>query len=87
MILPRTRLFRSLMIATIWLGLWSSSAYAHGGIAGPDELGPPVIISAILGFGGYWTVILWPSRKSKDDRNKGQRRPQRKPTRRSVTAI
>ena len=40
-----------------------SSADAHGGMAGPDELGPPVFTSAVLGIGGYWLVMLWPSRR------------------------
>ena len=66
---------RSLIVAAIWLGLWCSSAHAHGGIAGPDELGPPVITAAVLGIGGYWTVVLWPSRKNTGPRSKAPRRP------------
>ena len=37
---------RITIVALVWLGLAASAAHAHGGIAGPDELGPPVIISA-----------------------------------------
>jgi hypothetical protein len=57
------RPLKCLVIAAVWLTLWYSVASAHGGIAGPDELGPPVIASAILGIGGYWTVMLWPTRR------------------------
>jgi hypothetical protein len=70
---------RSVVVAAIWLGLSHSSAYAHGGIAGPDELGPPVITAVALGLGGYWTVMLWPSRKNF--------RPGLKQTRRSQTRL
>jgi hypothetical protein len=65
-----TKFFRSVIIAAILLGLWYSSAEAHGGIAGPDELGPPVITAAALGIAGYWTVMLWPSGKSRRRRSK-----------------
>jgi hypothetical protein len=51
------------MVALLWSGLFAARAYAHGGIAGPDELGPPVITSAVLGIGGYWLMLLWPSRR------------------------
>jgi len=72
--------FRRVLVAALWLMLWYSSASAHGGMAGPDELGPPVIISTILGIGGYWTVMLWPSRKSVVNGKKSLRR---QPLRRS----
>jgi hypothetical protein len=70
---------RTLIIAAVWVALFSSSAFAHGGIAGPDELGPPVITSAILGIVGYWTVMLWPTRRDKGRSNgkKAVRRPVR----------
>ena len=61
--LTSTTAFRSTMIAVIWVALWYSKASAHGGIAGPDELGPPVITAAVLGVAGYWTVMLWPARR------------------------
>jgi hypothetical protein len=80
----RTKLLRSVVIAAIWLGLWYSSASAHGGIAGPDELGPPVITATALGIAGYWTVMLWPARKSTRPRDKGPRRPHNKLNRRSA---
>jgi hypothetical protein len=57
---------RITIVALVWLGLAASSAHAHGGIAGPDELGPPVIISVIIGIVCYYTMTLWPSRRSRD---------------------
>lgn len=54
---------RAAMIALLWTSVFAASAYAHGGIAGPDELGPPVITSAVLGIGGYWLMMLWPLRR------------------------
>jgi hypothetical protein len=57
---------RTALVALAWLGLSATAAHAHGGIAGPDELGPPVIISVIIGIVCYWTVILWPSRNQRD---------------------
>jgi hypothetical protein len=62
----RSRLSRSGIIAALWLTAAASSAHAHGGIAGPDELGPPVIISTVLGIACYWTVVLWPSRRGRN---------------------
>jgi len=63
--MPRnSKLARGAIIAGAWLMLWCPAAYAHGGIAGPDELGPPVITSAILGIACYWAVMLWPSRRN-----------------------
>ncbi|MFZ1121112.1 MAG: hypothetical protein WAN81_12870 [Candidatus Binataceae bacterium] len=55
--------FRAVMVALLWSSLFAARAYAHGGIAGPDELGPPVITSAVLGIGGYWLMLMWPSRR------------------------
>lgn len=40
-------------------------AYAHG--MGPEEIGPPIVTSGLLGFAGYWVVMLWPSAKKKAD--------------------
>ena len=68
--------FRALIVALIATGLCSARAWAHGGIAGPDELGPPVITSAVLGIGGYWLMQLWPSRRRTAVDNK-KRRPMR----------
>jgi hypothetical protein len=54
------------IVASVWLGLFATVAHAHGGIAGPDELGPPVITSTLLGIACYWVVILWPSGRRRD---------------------
>ena len=56
-------IFRTVLVALLWVGLFAARAYAHGGIAGPDDLGPPIITSAVLGVGGYWLMLMWPSRR------------------------
>ena len=63
-------------VALLWTAIFGTRAHAHGGIAGPDELGPPVITSAVLGIGGYWLMLLWPSRRRSVVNNK-KRRPMR----------
>jgi hypothetical protein len=55
--------FTSLIIAP-------ALALAHGGM-GPEEIGPPIVTSGLLGFAGYWVVMLWPSAKKKDDQEAG----------------
>jgi hypothetical protein len=70
------RTLRAVMVALLWTGIFAARAYAHGGIAGPDELGPPVITSAVLGVGGYWLMLLWPSRGRPAVNNK-KRKPMR----------
>jgi hypothetical protein len=62
----RSRLGRGAIIAACWILVAASAAQAHGGIAGPDELGPPVIISTVLGVACYWAVVLWPSRRNRN---------------------
>lgn len=57
---------RASLVAAVWLALAATTAHAHGGIAGPDELGPPVIISTVLGIVCYWTVVLWPSKRRRE---------------------
>jgi hypothetical protein len=53
-------------VATLALMLASASAaHAHGGMAGPSELGPPLLTSGALGFACYWLVMLWPSAKNR----------------------
>jgi len=47
-------------------------ALAHGGM-GPDEIGPPIVTSGLLGFASYWVVMLWPSRNKKNDQGAGSR--------------
>jgi hypothetical protein len=68
--------FRAVIVALLWSGLFAVRAYAHGGMAGPDELGPPVLTSAVLGIGGYWLMLLWPSRRRSVVNNK-KRKPMR----------
>jgi hypothetical protein len=68
--------FRAVMVALLWSSLFAARAYAHGGIAGPDELGPPVLTSAVLGIAGYWLMLLWPSRRRSVVNNK-KRKPMR----------
>ncbi len=41
-------------------------AHAHGGLAGPNEVGPPIMTSIALAFVCYWVVILWPASKRGD---------------------
>ncbi len=62
----RSRLGRSGAIAALWIIAAATNAHAHGGMAGPDELGPPVIISTLLGIACYWIVVLWPSRRGRN---------------------
>jgi hypothetical protein len=65
--MPKTsHWMRVAAVAVLWLGLASSVAHAHGGIAGPDELGPPVITSVILGIACYYIMIFWPQRRPRD---------------------
>jgi len=57
------RLYKGGALATaVWIALSATTVHAHGGFAGPDELGPPVIISTVLGIACYWIVVLWPRR-------------------------
>lgn len=57
------RLYKSGAIAAaLWIAAGASTAHAHGGIAGPEELGPPVIISTVIGIACYWIVVRWPKR-------------------------
>jgi hypothetical protein len=70
----RQPLYCRLMRQGLGLGLGivatASIAHAHGGMAGPDELGPPLLTSAALAFVCYWVVILWPASKRKGSDNK-----------------
>ena len=54
-----------------------SLAYAHGGMAGPEELGPPIFTSGLLGFVCYWLVMLWPAPKKKGNPEVGSGRQNR----------
>jgi hypothetical protein len=81
MIIPRLaslrsrRLVRRTIAVVLALGATASVAHAHGGMAGPDELGPPLLTSVALAFVCYWLVILWPSpkRKYSDDAPPGKK--------------
>ncbi len=57
------RFFSAAAAAILWIGAASSAAHAHGGMAGPDDLGPPLFTSIALAFVCYWAVVLWPSSK------------------------
>ena len=63
---PR-RVWRVSLAVLVCLIASPSLAHAHGGMAGPAELGPPIFTSGLLGFVCYWLVILWPSSKKKSD--------------------
>jgi hypothetical protein len=58
--------------------LSASAAYAHGGMAGPEELGRPLGASVVLAFISYWTVILWPARKSRGEGPAAGPRPRKR---------
>ncbi len=53
----------------------ATAAFAHGGMASPDELGQPLGASIALAFVCYWVVILWPSRKSDSGQQTGRANP------------
>jgi hypothetical protein len=76
---------RNLIAATSAIGAWTllsvSTAFAHGGMASPDELGQPLAISGAIAFACYWVVVLWPSRKRNDPAQNNRRKPTRKRSR------
>lgn len=61
------RICQTGVLAIAWLAASASLAHAHGGMAGPDEIGPPLLTAGALGFVCYWLVILWPARRRKTD--------------------
>ena len=61
-------LVRGVIVALLWLMIGAGVAHAHGGMAGPDEMGPPVGISVGLGLACYYLITLWPARRSEDER-------------------
>ncbi len=75
------RYMRGAMVAGLWLLASASIVHAHGGIAGPDELGPPVITSTMLGIACYWIVTLWPSRRPRNETKNGNGKTARKAAR------
>lgn len=58
------RVIGSAVTICLWIGGLAPLAHAHGGMVGPEELGPPLTISFCLAFASYWLVILWPASKS-----------------------
>jgi hypothetical protein len=66
------RIARSTLAAIVWTLASASIAHAHGGLAGPAEIGPPIVTSVALAFVCYWLVILWPA--TKRDANRSQAR-------------
>jgi hypothetical protein len=50
-----------------WIALDASLAHAHGGMVGPEQLGPPLTISICLALASYWLVILWPAPKKREE--------------------
>lgn len=77
------RILGTAISVTVSVAAYTVAAHAHGGMASPEELGPPVATSTILGIASYWMVILWPSRKPKEeDRDYPPRFQRRGPVRR-----
>ena len=54
------------LAGVVCLMIMPTLALAHGGM-GPDEIGPPIMTSGLIGFVSYWAVMLWPSAKKKAD--------------------
>src|SRR5437867_3276275 len=71
------RAWRLSMAGLACLTVAPSLAHAHGGMAGPGELGPPIFTSGLLGFVCYWLVMLWPSPKKKGNPEVGSSRQNR----------
>jgi hypothetical protein len=59
-------LWRISAIILTFIVLLPTLALAHSGM-GPEEIGPPIMTSGLIGFASYWIVMLWPSAKKKDD--------------------
>ena len=61
-----------------WILASASVGFAHGGMAGPDELGRPLGLAIAIAFVCYWAVVLWPARKRGGNvqANRGKRPPQ-----------
>ena len=73
----RNRFFRSAVAAMAWMLISVGVAHAHGGMAGPDELGPPMGTSIAIGLACYYLITLWPGRRGEDQdgsSNKSKRR-------------
>jgi hypothetical protein len=73
----KNRLLRGIVAAAAWSLIGAGVAHAHGGMAGPDELGPPMGTSIAIGLACYYLITLWPARRTDDERgssNKSERR-------------
>ena len=66
----KSGLIRGAITALVWILIGAGAAHAHGGMAGPDELGPPVGMSVGIGLACYYLITLWPSRRRDDDSRK-----------------
>ena len=64
----KSGLVRGAIVALLWSMIGAGVAHAHGGMAGPDEMGPPVGISVAIGLACYYLITLWPARSREDDR-------------------
>ena len=64
----KSGLIRGVSVGLLWTVIGARVAHAHGGMAGPDELGPPVGISVAIGLACYYLITLWPARPREDDR-------------------
>lgn len=78
---PANSIFRSLLIACTWILITLGVAHAHGGMAGPDELGPPVGLSVAIGLACYFGITWWPSNHRDNDRRRRAGRTTRSMTR------
>jgi len=68
MMIVRNRMQKAIALtcaSSAWMLASASLAFAHGGMASPDELGRPLALSAAIAFVCYWAVVLWPSRNGK----------------------
>ena len=84
---PILRSARISATTLLFLNVTASLAHAHGGMAGPDELGPPLFTSAVLGFICYWIVILWPKAQSKDPDPSARAKVDSTPARRDRVSV
>jgi len=69
MMIVRNRMQKAIALTCAsgaWMLASASLAFAHGGMASPDELGRPLALSAAIAFVCYWAVVLWPSCKGQD---------------------
>ena len=75
-----------------WMMAYATAAHAHGGMVGPEELGPPLTISMVLAFASYWLVMLWPAKKddtptAREFGTRAEPRRNRKPPMRLVKKV